>query len=146
MKTTLKLLACSTRNRRLIVSALFCALHCARSPFAVAETRLDKGLYAADVGVRTLDATSTNRLLNSPCQCFAESDPMAPGAKSLLALVGYQYGFAFGTISASKILQTHHHPRLGRVLLAADILSEAYAVQHNMRLTPPLASHHQPAF
>ena len=99
-----------------------------------AQTSTDKTLYAADLTIRTLDMISTHTLLNAPCRCWVEKDPIAPSGKALLPMAVFQYGMALGVIASSRLLERHHHSRLSKILLVVDITTESYAVQHNMRL------------
>jgi hypothetical protein len=104
---------------------------------AHAQSKTNRVVYVSDFAIRTMDAISTGRLLNSPCRCFAEADPMAPGAKSSVVIFMYQAAFSLGTITTSRMLEKHHHARIARLLVIADIISESYIVQHNMRIKEP---------
>jgi hypothetical protein len=126
---------CGRRDMRKILTIVFTFLYMVHP--IIAQRLLDNSLYGADLAVRTLDAVSTNTLLHAPCKCFTEGDPMAPGAKSLAALSAYQYSFSFGTIALSKLLHARRHTVLSKVIIIADIVSESYVVQHNMRLQAP---------
>lgn len=101
------------------------------------QSKVDNALYATDFTIRTIDAISTSKLLNSPCKCFVEADPMAPGAKSPAVIFVYQAAFSLGTMTTSRMLEKHHHARLARLLVIADIISESYVAQHNMRMHEP---------
>jgi hypothetical protein len=104
------------------------------------QTLVDQSLYASDITIRVLDASSTHKLLNAPCKCFAEADPVAPGGKGVLPILLFQAGMSGGTIAVSRFLEQHHHTYVGRVLVIIDVLSEVYVVQHNMHMNePPLS-------
>jgi hypothetical protein len=65
---------------------------------------------------------------------------MAPHTKSLPPLLSFQIAMSAGTLVSSRFLEVHHHARLGRLLVVADIISEAYVVRHNVLLKEPAFS------
>lgn len=104
---------------------------------ARAQRPVEFALDAADATIRALDAVSTHALLASPCRCFREDDPLAPHTAAFVPIAAFQAGIGAGTIEGSRRLAAHGHPRLGRLLLVADIAAETWAVQHNFRQHEP---------
>ncbi len=91
-------------------------------------------LDAADLLLRSADIYTTHRNLTNPCRCFYEADPLAPSTSSLAAEAAFFYGSGLLVVAGDRAAQ--HSPRRwlrrsGRLLLLADILSEAIAIAHN---------------
>jgi hypothetical protein len=126
---------------------LACATAGAQEPQHVKEQRhlkkVDFALYAAEATVRSLDLVSTHALLTAPCKCFYEADPIAPGGRDVVPQVAFHSGVSAAIIVGHRELVRHRHPRLARLLIVADIVSETWAVQNNFRLhenTPQLGN------
>lgn len=101
---------------------------------------VDRALYAADLTLRVMDTTSTHALFNDPCACHYEIDPIAPGGKGWGHVSLFQAGMFLAVAGSAEVLRRHHHPRIARIVMLADIADEVWAVQNNMRIsTPPPA-------
>ena len=97
----------------------------------------DKRLMLADGLLRGLDMHSTYRLLNDPCGCFRERDPIAPKGKGLGQMMAFQMAAGFAVQGGANYLRHHGHAKWARALVIADIASESFAVVNNYRLQPP---------
>src|SRR5882762_9256921 len=103
------------------------------------NTRLVIALFSADATVRALDGYSTIKLLNDPCRCFHESDPIAPKGGSIAATAAFQAGALAAVYGGAWLLNRHHHAKMARALLMIDIGSESYAVGRNFTRTRDIA-------
>jgi len=98
--------------------------------------RLNKVLWAVDMGLRTGDAITTHQFLTHPCKCFHEVDPIAPKSGGWGEQFAFQYGAGMAVGISSRWLERRGHRKLARTLLVVDIASEVWAVQNNLRLEP----------
>jgi hypothetical protein len=94
-------------------------------------TKFTIALFSADATLRAIDGYSTVKLLNDPCRCFKESDPIAPKGGSIAAEAGFQAGALAAVYGGAWLLNRHGHHKLARTLLMVDIGSEGYAVGRN---------------
>jgi len=99
------------------------------------NTKFVIALFSADATVRALDGYSTVKLLNDPCRCFHESDPIAPKGGSIAAEAAFQAGALAAVYGGAWLLNRHHHTKMARALLLIDIGSESYAVGRNFTRT-----------
>lgn len=90
-----------------------------------------KIMFLTDSAIRVGDVITTYRLLNNPCRCFREADPIAPKGGALLPSVAFQASAGAAVFLGSQLLLRHHHPRFAYMLQAIDIESEMYAVFAN---------------
>ena len=118
-----------------VLAGLACGMAGAQEPRRI--KKVDLVLYAADSTIRSLDIVSTHALLASPCKCFYETDPMAPGSRDVLPQAAFHYGMTAAVIVGHRMLERHHHARLARLLIVADLVSETWAVQNNFRQEEP---------
>jgi len=107
-----------------------------KDPFV---TKFTIALFSADATVRALDGYSTVKLLNDPCRCFHESDPIAPKGGSIAATAAFQAGALAAVYGGAWLLNRHHHAKMARALLMIDIGSESYAVGRNFTRTRDIA-------
>lgn len=84
-----------------------------------------------DIMLRVGDVITTYRLLNNPCRCFNEADPLAPKGGAIIPSITFQASAAAAVYFGSQFLRKHHHRKLAYALQAADIESESYAVFAN---------------
>ncbi len=103
------------------------------------NTKFVIALFSADATVRALDGYSTVKLLNDPCRCFHESDPIAPKGGSIVATAAFQAGALAAVYGGAWILNRHGHHKLARTLLMLDVASESYAVGRNFTRTRNVA-------
>lgn len=99
------------------------------------NTKFVIALFSADATVRALDGYSTIKLLNDPCRCFKESDPIAPKGGSIAAEAAFQAGALAAVYGGAWLLNRHGHHKLARTLLMLDVASESYAVGRNFTRT-----------
>jgi hypothetical protein len=102
------------------------------------NTKFVIALFSADATVRALDGYTTVKLLNDPCRCYHESDPIAPKGGSIAAAAAFQAGALAAVYGGAWILNKHHHTKMARALLLIDIGSESYAVGRNMTRSKPV--------
>lgn len=95
------------------------------------NTKFVIALFSADATVRALDGYTTVKLLNDPCRCYKESDPIAPKGGSIAAEAGFQAGALAAVYGGAWLLNRHGHHKLARTLLMLDVVSESYAVGRN---------------
>lgn len=88
-------------------------------------------LGLTDTAIRVGDVITTYRLLNNPCHCFKEADPIAPKGSALLPSIAFQASAGAAIYLGSQFLRAHHHLRLAYALQVVDIESETYAVFAN---------------
>lgn len=100
------------------------------------NTKFVIALFSADATVRALDGYTTVKLLNDPCRCYKESDPIAPKGGSIAAEAGFQAGALAAVYGGAWLLNRHGHHKLARTLLMMDVASESYAVGRNYTRTP----------
>lgn len=103
------------------------------------NTKFVIALFSADATVRALDGYSTVKLLNDPCRCFHESDPIAPKGGSIAAEAAFQAGALAAVYGGAWLLNRHGHHKLARTLLMLDVTSEIYAVGRNFTRTRDVA-------
>src|SRR5882724_9172944 len=103
------------------------------------NTKFVIALFSADATVRALDGYSTVKLLNDPCHCFHESDPIAPKGGSIAAEAAFQAGTLAAVYGSAWLLNRHGHHKLARTLLMLDVASESYAVGRNLTRTRNIA-------
>lgn len=121
---------------------LICALACSTCfgqalPNAPKANVLDLSLDLADVTIRTMDLIETNALVNNPCKCVVEYDPIAPSGKTIPPELIFQYGWSAAFIFTHRELLKHNHPRWARALMAGDIVVESVTVVRNMTMVYP---------
>jgi len=71
-------------------------------------TKFTIALFSADATVRALDGYSTVKLLNDPCRCFHESDPIAPKGGSIAAEAAFQAGALAAVYGGAWLLNEAH--------------------------------------
>jgi hypothetical protein len=99
---------------------------------------LDRSLVAAEVAVRIGDTITTERFLTDPCRCMHETDPIAPHSAGWGREVAFQAANALLVIEGARILRSHHHPRLARLLLVEDVANEGrLVVSNSVHLSEP---------
>jgi len=103
------------------------------------NTKFVIALFSADATIRALDGYSTIKLLNDPCRCFHESDPIAPKGGSIAAEAAFQAGALAAVYGGAWLLNRHGHHKLARTLLMLDVASESYAVGRNLTRTRNIA-------
>jgi hypothetical protein len=97
----------------------------------------ERFLFSADATLRVMDANTTYNLLNDPCHCFQERDPIAPKGKGMVQISAFQASAGASVINLASFLKARGHRKLAYTVLLVDIGSEIWAVQNNMRLEPP---------
>lgn len=103
---------------------------------------IDNGLAVSDVVVRSIDTYSTHQFLTNPCGCWHEIDPIAPHGAAYGPLIAFQAGFAAAFITINHFAQKNHHHWVrvgGRLLIAGDIVDEAYWDKNNLDLKVPVS-------
>lgn len=101
----------------------------------------DRHLFQADALLRLGDSITTHRTVFDGTGRFSEADPIAPGENHSVALVYiYQLSAHVAIIQGHNLLVRHHHAKLARALVVADVVMEAYTVgqnvRHEMQATP----------
>lgn len=104
------------------------------NPFRVEGSPFEQHLFQADALLRLGDAITTQRTVFDGTGRFHEMDPISPGENhSALLAYGFQLGAHVAVIQGHNLLVRHHHAKLARALVVADIVMESYTVQMNVR-------------
>jgi hypothetical protein len=83
-------------------------------------TRTEIALISADTLARSIDAFTTNRIINNPCGCWHEANvPFATGTKA--GSWAYSEGIVALNVGASYALHRLQHDRLAELVLAVDV-------------------------
>jgi hypothetical protein len=118
------------------------------NPFRVQGGAFDQRLFQADALLRLGDAYSTHRTVFDGTGRFSEADPIAPGENhSAWMTYGFQLGAHVALIQSHNLLVRHHHAKLARALVVADIAVEAFTVAqnvHNEVIEAPVAKQFNP--
>jgi len=88
-------------------------------------------LFSADATLRMLDGYTTVSLLNNPCKCAHETNPMAPHSGSVAHQVMFQAGALAATTGTAWLLHHYHHEKLSKIVLMLDIGNESRSVIGN---------------
>ena len=90
-------------------------------------------LWSADAALRAVDGWTTSSILNHPCKCGHELDPIAPRTGDPLSQSFFQISALAGVYASAYLLNKHGHRKLARWFLAADVTSESIALENNIR-------------
>ena len=102
-------------------------------PIEPFNTKFVITLWSADAALRAMDGRTTSSILNHPCRCGHELDPIAPRTGSPLAQSLFQASALVGVYASAYLLNKHGHRKLARWVLALDVTSESIAMQNNIR-------------
>lgn len=104
-----------------------------------------RGLSAADLSLRLLDAYTSHNLFTHPCGCYHEIDPIAPGGGGWGKQLGYQLGVAAAVQVGGRLLARRggRSARLATWLLAGDVGMEAGTVGRNFWIMSQPAVYHR---
>lgn len=104
------------------------------NPIRVEGGIFEQRLFQADALLRLGDAITTQRTVFDGTNRFHEMDPIAPGQNhSVWMAYGFQLGAHVAVIQGHNLLMRHHHTKIARALVIADVAIEAYTVQMNVR-------------
>lgn len=95
---------------------------------------VDHMLTGVDVGLRWGDVLTTRQFMLNPCNCHHEINPIAPHTPGWAEQVSFQMGMALVVNGGSSWLRRKGHRKLARIVVIADIASETWALQNNLRL------------
>lgn len=105
------------------------------NPLRVDGGIFEQRLFQADALLRMGDAITTQRTVFDGTGRFEEKDPIAPGENhSVWMAYGFQLGAHVAIVQGHNFLVRHHHTKLARSLVIADIAVEAYTVGMNARV------------
>ena len=88
-------------------------------------------LFSADATLRMLDGYTTVNLLNNPCKCAHETNPLAPHSGSIGKQVAFQAGALAATTGTAWLLHHYHHEKLSKIILMIDIGNESRSIIGN---------------
>lgn len=123
-------------NSTSFVAILFLAVLplAAQAPPDAPKPRLDRidwALLATDAGARALDAYSTRKMLGNN-----NHEKFLPGfvANHTPALVVFEGGMVTLNYFAARNLVRHRHPKLAKLVIAADVIQVYPWAIHNLTL------------
>lgn len=93
-------------------------------------------LFSADALTRTLDAQSTERLLNNPCKCFKEDTIPFITGKGNTATYLFSYAITGGLLGVSYLAHRKGHHLVERLIPVGDIVFDGSAVVNNYSQHP----------
>jgi hypothetical protein len=94
---------------------------------------VDRSLLATDAILRVGDGITTSLLLNDPCRCYYEVDPIAPKGGRWWEVYGFQAAAEGSLTTGSRWLSARHHKKLARTAMILSIGGEVWAMQLNVR-------------
>lgn len=96
-------------------------------------TRTEIALVSTEVLARSVDAYTTNEIINNPCHCWHEANvPSFTGTKA--GSFAYSEGIAAVYIGASYALHRMHHDKLAKLVLAVDVTYDGANAVRNLRI------------